>query len=157
MGISVLIAILDYEKLNPFSRLGNTEYKSIESLRVIAGNYVFNSEVKFKSSSPCKNIIEEIHNHKKANSINQKIVDILTGVRKKKKTFKSLNFGNRNIFSKLPNLNIDNCVPSHIDNSSRIKKTANFSEDNTTRINDFIKHSNNQDPEEMRKFIYKFN
>lgn len=77
MGVSLLIAVLDYEKLNPFSRLGNSDYKSIESLRISVANHLFNSEEKYKASASCQNYIKNLDSVKKFESLNEKIIQKL--------------------------------------------------------------------------------
>jgi hypothetical protein len=78
MGISLLIAILDYEKLNPFSRLGNTEYKCLENLRSVTGKYLFKNDEKFKLTPNIKIIYKNIKNQKGVISLQEKYVNFLT-------------------------------------------------------------------------------
>jgi len=73
----MLIAVLDYEKLNPFSRLANTEYKSIENLRISVAHQIFQGEEKYKSSAFCQNYIKNLNSVKKFESINEKIIEKL--------------------------------------------------------------------------------
>jgi hypothetical protein len=74
MGVSLLISILDYEKLNPFSRLGSSDYKSIENLRMSVANHLFNSEEKYKSSAYCQNYMKNLDSVKKFESLNELII-----------------------------------------------------------------------------------
>ena len=87
MGVSLLISILDYEKLNPFSRLGSSDYKSIENLRMSVADHLFNSEEKYKSSAYCQNYVKNLDSVKKFESLNEMIIHKLN----KEKAFKRSN------------------------------------------------------------------
>jgi len=91
MGISLLIAILDYEKLNPFSRIGNSDFKTIENLRFYVANRTFNTEEKYISSAYCQNYIKNLNTVKKFESLNEKIIDKITKMEKTSKRSNSMN------------------------------------------------------------------
>ena len=58
-GIAVLISVLDYEGLNPFSRIKNSEYKEVKNLRnLIEQNILCNNE-RYKSSLYYQNMYKK--------------------------------------------------------------------------------------------------
>lgn len=82
MGVSLLIAVLDYEKLNPFSRVGNSDYQTIENLRMSVATQLLNSEEKYKTSSQCQSYLKNLNAVKKFESLGEKIIEKLSNIDK---------------------------------------------------------------------------
>ncbi len=72
MGASLLIAILDYEGLNPFSRIFNSQYNSVEGVRENLCNIIINKSEKFRGNLLFSNLSKNIDNFKKFNSLYEK-------------------------------------------------------------------------------------
>jgi len=69
MGISLLIAILDYEDLNPFTRLYNSDFKDVKGVReCVSKNLLFKDE-KFRGNLLYSNLNKNIESFKKFNSL----------------------------------------------------------------------------------------
>lgn len=124
MGISLLIAILDYEKLNPFSRIGNSDYKTLEKLRISVARNIISFEERYKTSAYCNVYLKNLNLVKKFESLNEKIIDQLINQNQKiskrsnsmsiRKTHNSsnnniiINNYNNNYISLITNENISN-------------------------------------------------
>jgi hypothetical protein len=72
MGIALLISLLDYEEINPFSRISNTEYCSIENLRKSLSLKLISEEDRFKHNLLFLNMAKDITRYKRQHSINEK-------------------------------------------------------------------------------------
>jgi hypothetical protein len=131
MGISLLISVLDYEKLNPFSRIGNTDFKCIENLRLYVANQIFHAEEKYKGSAFCQNYIKSLDSVKKFESINEKIIEKLFNLEKLNKRRNSSN--NRNISCPYysNNIIINNTNNNYFDYTSE----GNFAVDKYSNLN----------------------
>ena len=125
MGISLLISVLDNEKLNPFSRIGNSNYKNLENLRLSLANSIFNSEEKYKSSAYCQNYMKNLNSVKKFESLNEKIY------KKISENDKALKKSNSQNVRKISNPFNNNIVINNFSNNYfDILNNENFSESN---------------------------
>lgn len=73
MGISLLISVLDYEGLNPFSRISNSIYRDIFGVREAVSGLILNTYDKFKGNIMCTNLHKNINSLKKFTSIYEKL------------------------------------------------------------------------------------
>ena len=144
MGISLLISILDYEQINPFSRVGNSNYKTVENLRNITANIIYNSDDKYKGSFMCQNYMKNIHSVKKFISLNEKF-SIKISQKENVIIKKSQSTSNKQFLSKGNNDNINNLfeLSSKLTSSSRTNgNNNNFNKENLCNL--------------KFKFLYRF-
>jgi len=65
MGIAILISILDYEGKNPFTKICNTNYKNLKSIRSAVAMKLVKEDDKYKGNLYFQSIAKDIDNFKK--------------------------------------------------------------------------------------------
>ena len=75
MGISLLISILDYENMNPFTRVRKSEYNDVKGVRNIMAEFVYNSNDKYKRGLYYDNMCKNINQRKVFNSVYEKYAE----------------------------------------------------------------------------------
>lgn len=159
MGVSLLIAILDYEELNPFSRIGNTDYKSVENLRLSIANNLINSEEKFRSSSSCNNFIKNLNYMKKFKSIKEEITEKIL---QKDKILKRVKSEERlkNVDPNYDKINNNIIINNFNNNFFNFTNNKNFITEEKNRLNKIINNIVNQTENQQfltdkKNMIYK--
>lgn len=106
MGVSLLTAILDYEGLNPFSRLYNSEFKDVKGVRENVSKNIYLKEDKYRGNLMISNLNKNIEAFKKFKSLFEKFIakneknktqrlasksNIINPIAEKKKSFGTVN------------------------------------------------------------------
>ncbi len=73
MGIALVISIMDYEGINPYSRLFTSEFQSLFNLRSHVSNKLLNEDDKYKRSLANHSFNKDINSFKKTLSIFEKL------------------------------------------------------------------------------------
>jgi len=74
MGVSLLISILDYEGLNPFSRLYNSEFKEVRVVRENISKNIYQKIDKYRGNLLVSNLNKNIEAFKKFKSLFEKYI-----------------------------------------------------------------------------------
>lgn len=137
MGFSLLIAILDYEELNPYSRVFKSEYSNLSNLRKFISNRILKEDDKYRNNVMNQNLNKDICAVKKFIPLFEKFINHLNNLIIKK-SLKLLskdgirhNSGNKEIYDFRKKLltsrkiNSDNNLISSTINKITIQNTIN--------------------------------
>ena len=75
MGVALLISVLDYEGLNPFSKIKKSEHKEVKVLRSATAQHIYNTNERYKNSLYYQNMYKNISTQKSFKSFYEKFFE----------------------------------------------------------------------------------